>query len=147
VAAIRAFDHVGITVTDLTAATEFFLRLGLEVDGPPMAVTGEFLDTVIGMSNAHTRIVMLRVPGGSTTVELSSFVTPAARRGPAAPMANEVGLRSIAFQVDDLHATVDRLAADGHELIGGIGEYENVWRMAYVRGPDAIIVALAERIG
>ena len=62
-------------------------------------------------------------------------------------MANELGLRSVAFEIDDLHATVDRLAADGYGLVGGIGQYENIWLMAYVRGPDGIIVALAERLG
>jgi len=141
------FDHVGITVADLEAVTAFFLGLGLEVEGGPRPIEGEFLDTVIGISGARTEIVMLRAPGGGTMVELSTFVRPDHQPGSPAAMATELGLRNIAFEVDDLQATVDRLAADGYGLVGGIGQYEGVWRMAYVRGPEGIIVSLAERIG
>ncbi|HEY0691858.1 MAG TPA: VOC family protein [Kribbella sp.] len=142
---IRRFDHVGITVADLDAVTAFFVSLGLEAD-QKMAVEGEFLDTVIGMTDAHTEIVMLRPPGGSTTLELSSFTRPDHLPGSPAAPANELGLRNVAFEVHDLQAAVDQAAVDGYGLVGGIGEYEGVWRMAYVRGPEGIIVALAERI-
>lgn len=145
--AIRRFDHVGITVADLDTVTRFFLDLGLEKQGGPMQMEGEFLDTVCGLPGARTTIVMLQAPGGGTGVELSSFEHPDPEPGRPAAMANELGLRSIAFEVEDLSGMAERLAADGYELIGGIGEYENVWRMAYVRGPEGIIVALAERIG
>jgi len=80
-------------------------------------------------------------------VELSSFVRPDHDPGSPTAMANELGLRSVAFEVDDLRAEVDRLASDGYGLVGGIGQYESIWLMAYVRGPDGIIVALAERLG
>jgi catechol 2,3-dioxygenase-like lactoylglutathione lyase family enzyme len=143
---IRRFDHVGITVSDLEAVTAFFVGLGMEA-GAPMAVEGEFLDTVIGIPDSRTEIVMLHAPEGGTTLELSSFVRPDHLSGSHAPMANELGLRNVAFEVHDLQATVDELAADGYGLVGGIGQYEYVWRMAYVRGPEGIIVALAERIG
>jgi catechol 2,3-dioxygenase-like lactoylglutathione lyase family enzyme len=143
---VRAFDHVGITVADLDAATAFFVGLGLEVDGRTF-VEGEFIDTVCGIPDSRTEIVMLRPPGGGTAVELSSFVRPDHEPGSPTAMANELGLRSVAFEVDDLQSTVDRLAPDGYGLVGGVGEYENTWRMAYVRGPDGIIVALAERLG
>jgi catechol 2,3-dioxygenase-like lactoylglutathione lyase family enzyme len=146
VAHVRRFDHVGITVTDLDAAVAFFAALGLEVQGRTF-VEGEFIDTVTGIPDARTEIVMLRVPDGDTMVELSSFVRPAAVRGSPSAMANEVGLRSVAFEVDDIDAVVAQLAAAGHGLVGGIGEYEGVWRMAYVRGPDGITVALAQNIG
>jgi catechol 2,3-dioxygenase-like lactoylglutathione lyase family enzyme len=89
---------------------------------------------------------MLRPPDGSTRLELSSFVRPAHQPGSPAAMANELGLRNVAFEVDDLQAAVDRLVADGYGLVGGIGQYEHIWRMAYVRGPEGIIVSLAERI-
>lgn len=144
---IQRFDHVGITVADLDTATAFFVGLGLEAAGPRMAVEGEFLDTVIGIPGSRTEIVMLRPPGGGTTLELSSFVRPDHQPGLPRAMANELGLRNVAFEVDDLQAAVEKLAADGYGLVGGIGEYENVWRMAYVRGPEGIIVSLAERIG
>ncbi|GAA4202650.1 VOC family protein [Microbispora amethystogenes] len=142
---IRRFDHVGITVADLGAVTAFFVSLGLEADRK-MVVEGEFLDTVIGMTGARTEIVMLRAPGGGTTLELSSFTRPDHLPGSPAAPANELGLRNVAFEVHDLHAAVGQAAADGYGLVGGIGEYEGVWRMAYVRGPEGIIVSLAERI-
>ena len=143
---LRAFDHVGITVADLDVATAFFVGLGLEVDGRTF-VEGEFIDTVCGILDSRTEIVMLRPPGGGTAVELSSFVRPDHDLGSPTAMANELGLRSVAFEIDDLHAVVERLATDGYGLVGGIGQYENTWLMAYVRGPDGIIVALAERLG
>jgi catechol 2,3-dioxygenase-like lactoylglutathione lyase family enzyme len=145
-ARIRTFDHIGITVADLDLVTEFFVGLGLEVQGRT-SVEGEFLDTVCGIPDSSTEIVMLTPPGGGTSVELSSFLRP--DHGPGLPhaMANELGLRSVAFEVEDLQGIVDDLAADGYGLDGGVGEYENVWKMAYVRGPEGIIVALAERIG
>ena len=142
----RRFDHVGITVADLDTVTGFFVGLGLEVEGTRMFVEGEFLDTVIGIPNSRTEIVMLRPPDGGTRLELSSFVRPDHEPGSPAALANELGLRNVAFEVDDLQAAVDRLAADGYGLVGGIGQYENIWRMAYVRGPEGIIVSLAERM-
>jgi len=143
---VRRFDHVGITVADLDTATAFFLGLGLEVAGSRMVVEGQFLDTVIGIPDSRTEIVMLRPPDGGTTLELSSFVRPDHEPGSPTAMANELGLRNVAFEVDDLQTTVDRLAADGYGLVGGIGQYDQIWRMAYVRGPEGIIVSLAERI-
>ena len=145
---IRRFDHVGITVADLDTVTAFFVGLGLEVEGR-MFMEGEFVDTVIGIPGSRSHIVMLRPPGGGAGLELSSFVWPEHEPGShkTNAMANELGLRNMSFEVGDLQATVDRLAADGYGLVGGIGQYENIWRMAYVRGPEGIIVSLAERIG
>jgi catechol 2,3-dioxygenase-like lactoylglutathione lyase family enzyme len=145
-ARITRFDHVGVTVRDLDRVIAFFVGLGLEIEGRTF-VEGEFIDTVIAIPGSRTEIVMLKAPGGGTTVELSSFVRPDPVSGSPDPMANELGLRSLSFEVDDLQAMVDRLAADGYGLVGGIGQYEGVWKMAYVRGPEGIIVALAERIG
>ena len=143
---LRRFDHVGITVADLDTAIEFFVGLGLELEGR-MFMEGEFVDTVIGIPNSRSEIAMLRPPDGGTGLELSSFVRPDHQPGSPAAMSTELGLRNVAFEVDDLQAAVDRLAADGYGLVGGVGQYEDVWRMAYVRGPEGIIVALAERIG
>lgn len=112
-----------------------------------MFVDGKFVDTVTGIPDPRTEIVGLRTPGGGAWIELSSFVRPAHQPGSPSAMANELGLRNISFEVDDLRATVDQLAADGYGLVGGIGQYQNAWRMAYVRGPEGIIVSLAERIG
>jgi catechol 2,3-dioxygenase-like lactoylglutathione lyase family enzyme len=143
---VRRFDHVGITVRDLDTAAAFFVALGLEA-GDRMGIEGEFLDTVIGTPGSRTEIMMLNAPGGGTTLELSSFLRPEPLPGSPAAPAHELGLRSVAFEVDDVQAAVDRVAADGYGLVGGIGEHEGAWKMAYVRGPDEIIVALAERLG
>jgi catechol 2,3-dioxygenase-like lactoylglutathione lyase family enzyme len=141
---IRRFDHVGITVADLDVVADFFVGLGLEVEGRTF-VEGEFLDTVCGLPGSRTEIVMLR-SGGGARLELSRFVRPDPVPGSPAAMANELGLRNVAFEVDDLAAAVGWAAGQGYGLVGGIGEYENTWRMAYVRGPEGIIVSLSERV-
>jgi catechol 2,3-dioxygenase-like lactoylglutathione lyase family enzyme len=110
-------------------------------------VEGEFVDTVIGIPGVRSHLVMLRPTDGGPGLELSSFVRPGHAPGSPDAMANELGLRNVAFEVDDLQAAVDRLAADGYGLVGGIGQHEHIWRMAYVRGPEGLIVSLAERIG
>jgi catechol 2,3-dioxygenase-like lactoylglutathione lyase family enzyme len=143
---VRRFDHVGITVADLDAVTAFFVGLGLEVEGR-MFVEGEFLDTVIGIPGSRTEIVMLRPPDDGTRIELSSFTRPDHLSGSPTAPANELGIRNVAFEVADLQEAVDQATEDGFGLVGGIGEYEGAWRMAYVRGPEGIIVSLAERLG
>ena len=125
--------------------TAFFVGLGFEVEGRTF-VEGNFLDTVIGIPNSRTEIVMLRPPDGGTRLELSSFVRPDQQPGSPASMPNELGLRNVAFEVDDLQGAIDRLAGDGYGLVGGVGQFEDIWRMAYVRGPEEIIVSLAEKI-
>jgi catechol 2,3-dioxygenase-like lactoylglutathione lyase family enzyme len=142
---IRRFDHVGITVADIEKVMAFFVGLGLEVEGR-MFIDGEFVDTVIGIPNSRSEIVTLRPPDGGTRLELSSFIRPKHEPGLPDAMANVLGLRNVAFEVDDLQAAVDQVAAAGYELVGGIGQYERIWRMAYVRGPEGIIVSLAQRI-
>ena len=142
---IRRFDHVGITVADLDAVSAFFVGLGLEVEGRTV-LEGEFLDTVVGMPGCRTEVVVLRPPDGGTGLELSSFIRPHHEAGPPDPLPHELGLRNVTFEVDDLQALVDRLAADDYALFGGVGQYEGMWRMASVRGPEGIIVNLAERI-
>ena len=143
---VRSFDHVGITVADLDMVAAFFVGLGFEVEGR-MLMEGEFVDTVIGIPNSRSEILTLVPPDGGTRLELSSFIRPDHEPGSPNAMSTELGLRNVSFEVDDLQADVDRLAADGYGLVGGIGQYEDIWRMAYVRGPEGIIVALAERIG
>ena len=143
---IQRLDHVGITVADLDMASAFFVQLGLEVEGRTF-LEGEFLDTVTGVPDARTEIVLLRPPDGGAGVELARFIRPGHQPGSPSAMSTEIGLRSVAFEVDDLQALVERLATAGYGLVGGIGEHEHAWRMASVRGPEGIIVSLAERIG
>ena len=145
-AGIKQFDHVGITVADLDAATEFFVGLGLEVEGRT-SVEGDFIDTVTGIPGSRSEIVMLRPPGGGTAIELGRFLTPDHTPGSPDAMATELGIRNVCFEVEDLRGAVDRAAAAGYGLVGGIGQYEDVWLMAYVRGPEGIVVSLAERLG
>ncbi len=142
---IKRFDHVGITVADLDSVAAFFVGLGFETEGR-MVMEGEFVDTVIGIPNSRSEIVTLRPPDGGTRLELSSFSHPNHEPGSPDAMSTELGLRNVAFEVDDLDAILDRLTADGYRLVGGVGQYEDIWRMAYVRGPEGIIVSLAQRI-
>jgi catechol 2,3-dioxygenase-like lactoylglutathione lyase family enzyme len=144
--AVLRFDHVGITVADLDTATAFFVGLGLEIEGRTF-VEGEFIDTVIGIPGSRTEIVMLRPPEDGTRLELSSFSRPGHLPGSPTSPANELGLRSVAFEVRDLAAAVEWAAGHGYGLVGGVGEYEGIWLMAYIRGPEGILVALAQRIG
>ena len=142
---IRVFDHVGITVRDLDTVSAFFVGLGFETEGRAV-LEGEFLDTVTGIPEARAEIVMLRPPGGGTGLELSSFIRPRHEPGSPEPRPNELGLRNVTFEVDDLQAILGRLAADGYHLVGGVGRYEGIWAMASVRGPEGFIVNLAQRI-
>src|SRR5947199_1413230 len=145
VSRIPRFDHVGITVADLDTVTAFFVGLGLVVEGR-MFMEGELVDTVIGIPNSRTEIVMLRPPDGGTGLELSSFIRPNHEPGSPDPMPNELVLRNVTVEVDDLQAILARLAADCYHLVGGVGQYEGIWRMASVRGPEGFLVNLAQRI-
>src|SRR5262245_43300106 len=120
---IQRFDHVGITVADLDAVTTFFEALGLEVGGRTF-VEGEFIDTVCGIPGSRTEIVGLELPGGGTWLEVARFIHPDHTPGSPEAMANEVGIRNVSFEVDDIQAAVDTAAALGYGLVGGIGEYE-----------------------
>jgi catechol 2,3-dioxygenase-like lactoylglutathione lyase family enzyme len=110
---VRRFDHAGLTVADLDVVTAFFVALGLEVEGRTF-VEGEFLDTVCGIPGSRTEIVMLKPPGDGTRLELSSFVRPGSVPGSPAAMADELGLRNVAFEVNDLQAAVDWAATEGY---------------------------------
>ena len=122
---IKSFDDVGITVADIDIVTAFFETLGFEVEGG-MFMEGDFVDTVIGIPNFRSEIIGLRLPNGDTKLELSSFVRPHHEPRSPTAMSNQLGLRNVAFEVENLQAAVDG-------LVGGIGEYEDIWRMAYMR--------------
>lgn len=143
---IKRFDHVGVTVRDLDRATDFFVGLGMVVEGRTF-VEGDFIDDVIAIPGSRTEIVMLTCPGGGSSVELSSFVRPDPVEGSPDAMANELGLRSLGFQVEDIDAAVASVAAQGYGLVGAVGEYEGIWKQAYIRGPEGLIVSVAERVG
>ena len=142
---IQRMDHVGIVVDDLEAATAFFVELGLELEGEA-AVEGRSVDRVVGLDGVRVDVAMVRTPDGHGRLELMKFHTPAAvSAGPNAP-ANALGIRRIMFAVEDIEDVLARLRAHGAELVGEVAEYEDSYRLCYVRGPGGIIVALAEQL-
>ena len=142
---IQRMDHVGIVVDDLAAATEFFVELGLELQGEGL-VEGRSADRVVGLDGVRSEIVMLQTPDGHGRIELSKFHTPSAQGGDGDAPANAPGIRHVTFAVEDIDAVVAGLRARGYELVGELVRYEDSYRLCYVRGPEGIIVELAERI-
>jgi catechol 2,3-dioxygenase-like lactoylglutathione lyase family enzyme len=140
-------DHVGVVVDDLAAAVAFFVELGLEVqDGGSGSVEGRWVDRVVGLEGVRVDIVFVRTPDGHGRLELTKFHAPAAvSAGSSAP--NTLGLRRIMFAVDDVDDVVARLRTHGAELVGEVAQYEDKYRLCYVRGPEGIIVALAQELG
>jgi catechol 2,3-dioxygenase-like lactoylglutathione lyase family enzyme len=142
---IRRIDHVGIVVHDLSAAKAFFLDLGLELQGE-VSLEGEWLDRVVGLDNVRTTIVMLHIPGSQVHLELSTFQTPSDESGGHIPRANTPGIRHIAFAVEDIEAVVAGLKKKGTEFFSGIQYYKEMYKLCYLRGPEGIILELAEEI-
>ncbi|GGQ72987.1 glyoxalase [Couchioplanes caeruleus subsp. azureus] len=139
-------DHVSVVVDDLEAAMAFFAELGMELEGRA-PIEGTWVDRVAGMDGLRVEIAMMRTPDGHGRVELTKFHHPAAvGPEPGNTTPNLRGLRSIMFAVDDLDDVVARLGSHGAELVGETVTYENVYRLCYVRGPEGIIVALAEQL-
>ena len=139
-------DHVGIVVDDLAAATDFFLSLGLELLGEA-DVEGGTVDRVVGLEGVRAEVAMLQTPDGHGRVELAKFHTPAALGDGFHAPANTLGLRHVSFAVEDVDAVVAGLRARGVELVGELERYEDSYRLCYVRGPEGVIVELAEKIG
>jgi catechol 2,3-dioxygenase-like lactoylglutathione lyase family enzyme len=142
--ATQRMDHVGIVVQDLPAAKAFFLDLGLEVRGE-MDVDGAWVDRIIGLSGVKDTIVMLGVPGGPTAVELVKFHSPVDEKGMQPSFSNTLGIRHLCFAVDDVESLVATLRQKhGAELVGEIQTYENAYKLCYLRGPEGILLELAE---
>jgi catechol 2,3-dioxygenase-like lactoylglutathione lyase family enzyme len=142
---IRRIDHVGIIVNDLPAAKAFFLDFGLEMLGEG-EVEGEWVDRVVGLHDVKAACVMLRTPDGEANIELIKFYRPSDEKGMQRPLANTLGIRHIAFAVEDIEAVVAKLKKKGAGLFGEIQNYENAYKLCYVRGPEGIILELAEQI-
>ena len=144
---LRRMDNVLIVVDDLEGAKAFFVELGMEIEGETI-VEGSSVDRLIGLQNVRATIVLLRTPDGNGRIELDKFHTPEAiRTGPENAPVNELGIRRIMFAVDDIDDVVARLRAHGAELVGELVQYEDTYRLCYVRGPEGIIVGLAEQLG
>ncbi len=142
---LQRMDNVGIVLDDLKAAIAFFVELGLELEGE-MTVEGSWVDRVVGLDGVRNDIAMLRTPDGHGRLELIKFHAPSATTAePNAPV-NTLGIRRIMFAVDDIEDVLARLQAHGGELVGEVVQYEDKYLLCYVRGPEGIIVALAEQI-
>jgi catechol 2,3-dioxygenase-like lactoylglutathione lyase family enzyme len=143
---IQRMDNVLIVVDDLEAAKAFFTELGMELEGEaPLA--GRWVDSVVGLDDVRADIAMMRSPDGHGRIELTKFHSPpAVRAEPESAPANALGIRRIMFAVDDIDDVVARLRSHGGELVGEIAHYEDVYRLGFLRGPEGIIIGLAERL-
>ena len=144
---LKRMDNVLIVVEDLEAAKAFFVELGMELEGET-SVEGPSVDNLIGLKDVRSTLALMRTPDGHGRIELDKFHTPAAVRGePKNAPVNTLGIRRIMFAVDDIDDVVARLRAHGAELVGEVTQYEDLYRLCYIRGPEGIIVALAEQLG
>jgi catechol 2,3-dioxygenase-like lactoylglutathione lyase family enzyme len=145
---VHRIDHVSINVNDFDAAKAFFLDLGLELQGEA-SLEGAWLDQLVGLNNVKTSLAFFRVPNGQTNqanIELVKYHTPPDKNGIQQPLANTLGIRHIAFAVEDIGAVVARLKEKGTETFSEIYDYEGMYKLCYVRGPEGIILELAEQI-
>jgi catechol 2,3-dioxygenase-like lactoylglutathione lyase family enzyme len=143
---IQRMDNVLIVVDDLEAAKAFFAELGMELEGET-TVEGPSVGQVVGLDDVRADITMMRSPDGHGRVELTKFHTPpAVRTEPENAPANALGIRRIMFAVDDIDDVVARLRRHGAELVGEIAQYEDIYRLCFVRGPEGIIIGLAEQL-
>lgn len=144
---IQGMDHVSVVVDDLEAAKAYFVALGMELEGEA-PIEGPAVDRLNGLDGVRIDIAMMRTPDGHGRLELTKFHTPTASHAePRNALGNTLGLRSVMFTVDDIDATVARLQAHGAELVGEVVQYQDSYRLCYIRGPEHIIVALAEKLG
>jgi catechol 2,3-dioxygenase-like lactoylglutathione lyase family enzyme len=144
--AIQRMDHVSVVVGDLDAAIAFFVELGMELENR-MPVEGDWVNSIVNLEDVRVEIAMMRTPHGHHKVELTKFHSPTATTAEPNAPSNTLGLRSIMFAVDDIDDVVARLRNHGGELVGEIVNYEDIFRLCYLRGPEGIIVALAEELG
>jgi len=143
---LKRMDNVLIVVEDLEATKAFFVELGMELEGE-MPVEGPFVDRMVGLENVRCEIATMRTPDGHGRVELDKFHTPAAVRSePKNAPVNTLGIRRIMFAVDDIDDVVARLRTHGAELIGEVTQYEDKYRLCYIRGPEGILIALAQQL-
>ena len=140
---IQRLDNVAIVVEDLDAAIAFFTELGMELEGTA-PIEGRWADRTVGLDGVRSDIAMMRTPDGHSKLELTKYHTPAAADAePQNPPPNTLGLHRVMFAVDDINDTIARLRVHGAELLGEVVQYEDVYKLCYVRGPGGIIVALA----
>ena len=143
---LKRMDNVGIVVDDLDTAIGFFCELGLELEGRGM-VEGEWAGRVTGLGDQRVEIAMLRMPDGHGRLELSRFLAPAVVADHRNAPVNALGYLRVMFAVDDIDDTLERLRRRGAQLVGDIVQYQDVYRLCYIRGPDGLLIGLAEELG
>jgi catechol 2,3-dioxygenase-like lactoylglutathione lyase family enzyme len=143
---IQRLEHIGIVVDDLAAAIEFFVALGLERNGE-FPLEGGVVDRIVGLEGCRTDNAFLKTPDGQATLELTKFHAPPYEGDRGHAPSNKPGIRHILFSVDDIDAAVAGVQARGYELVGELEQYENSYRLCYIRGPAGIIVELAQKLG
>ncbi len=144
-ARVTGFVHVGLVVDDLGETVRFLSLLGFDC-GEPSVYSGEWIDRIIGLENAKVEVVMAGLPDGTDMFEVVRFHAPSDGAQEPEPAANRPGLRHIAFTVDDVHGVVGRIRDAGWDTVGEIVDYEGVYLLCYVRGPEGLIVEIAERL-
>ena len=142
---LKRMDNVGIVVESLDAAISFFSELGLKLEGRAV-IEGEWAGRVTGLGNQHVEIAMLVTPDGHSRLELSRFLTPPVVADHRKAPVNALGYLRVMFTVDDIDATLDRLRRHGAQLVGEVVQYEEVYRLCYIRGPEGLLIGLAEEL-
>jgi catechol 2,3-dioxygenase-like lactoylglutathione lyase family enzyme len=144
--AVKRMDNVGIVFEDLDAAVEFFLELGLELEGRA-DIEGEWAGRVTGLGDQHVEVAMMRTPDGHSRLELSRFIRPSVIADHRKAPVNALGYLRVMFAVDDLDDTLERLGKCGAELVGEVVNYKDVYRLCYIRGPEGLLLGLAQELG
>ena len=143
--ALKRMDNVGIVVEDLGGAIEFFGELGLELEGRA-TIEGEWAGRVTGLGDQHVEIAMMRTPDGHSRLELSRFLTPAVVADHRNAPVNALGYLRVMFTVDDIDDTLERLRTRGAQLVGEVVQYQDVYRLCYIRGPEGLLIGLAQEL-
>jgi catechol 2,3-dioxygenase-like lactoylglutathione lyase family enzyme len=144
--AVMRMDNVGIVVVDLDAAIDFFRDLGLDLEGRA-SIEGEWAGRVTGLGDQHVEIAMMRTPDGHGRLELSRFIRPAVVADHRNAPVNALGYLRVMFAVDDIDATLEKLRARGAELVGDVVRYKDAYRLCYIRGPEGLLIGLAQELG
>jgi catechol 2,3-dioxygenase-like lactoylglutathione lyase family enzyme len=144
--ALKRMDNIGIVVEDLEVTIDFFLELGLELEGRAM-IEGEWAGRVTGLGNQQVEIAMMRTPDGHSRLELSRFLTPSVIADHRDAPVNALGYLRAMFTVDDIDGTLERLRQRGAQLVGDVVQYKDIYRLCYIRGPEGLLIGLAEELG
>lgn len=143
---VKRMDNVGIVVEDLDAAIEFFTELGLELEGRA-PIAGEWADRVTGLRDMRVEMAMLRTPDGHSRLEISRFLAPPVVADHRTAPVNALGYLRVMFAVEDLDDTLARLGKRGATVVGEVVDYEGIYRLCYIRGPEGILIGLAQQLG